>query len=81
MFVCISYEVVSESSRTLIVVTGSVKDALFLHKCFQTSGFILSAMGGKIEKRVCMKFCLKLGKSATETLQMLCEPLDKNSLS
>jgi hypothetical protein len=38
-------------------------------------------MGGKIEKRICMKFCLKLSKSATETLEMLCEPLEENYLS
>jgi hypothetical protein len=106
MFVCISYEVESESSWIVIVVTASVKEderggqghtsashcishhltlhcehALFLHERFQTSGFVLSAMGGKMEKCVCMKFCLKLGKSATETPEMLCEPLEENSLS
>jgi hypothetical protein len=31
----------------------------------------LSATVGKIEQRVCIKFCVKLGKSATETLEML----------
>jgi hypothetical protein len=30
-------------------------------------------MDGKIVQRVCIKFCAKLGKSATETLEMLCE--------
>jgi hypothetical protein len=30
-------------------------------------------MDGKIEQRVCIKFYLKLGKSATETLEMLRE--------
>jgi hypothetical protein len=30
-------------------------------------------MDGKIGQYVCIKFCLKLGKSATETLEMLRE--------
>jgi hypothetical protein len=29
-------------------------------------------MGGKIEQHVYIKFCMKLSKSATETLEMLC---------
>jgi hypothetical protein len=28
-------------------------------------------MDGKIEQRVCIEFCVKLGKSATETMEML----------
>jgi hypothetical protein len=40
------------------------------------SCFILSAMDGKIEQHVCIKFCVKLGKSATETLEMLREVLE-----
>jgi hypothetical protein len=38
---------------------------------FSTSCFILSAMDGKIEQRVCIKFCMILDKFATETLEML----------
>jgi hypothetical protein len=38
-------------------------------------------MDGKIEQRVCIKFCLKLGKSATETLEMLREAFGELSLS
>jgi hypothetical protein len=38
-------------------------------------------MDGKIEQRVCMKFCMKLGKSATETLEMLYEAFGKPSLN
>jgi hypothetical protein len=38
-------------------------------------------MDGKIEQRVCIKFCLKLGKSATETLEMLREAFGEHSLS
>jgi hypothetical protein len=30
-------------------------------------------MDGKIEKCVYIKICVKLGKSGTETLEMLCE--------
>jgi hypothetical protein len=30
--------------------------------------FILSVMDGKIKQRVCIKFCVKHGKSATEAL-------------
>jgi hypothetical protein len=38
-------------------------------------------MDGKIEQRVCVKFCVKLGKSTTETLEILREALGKHSLS
>jgi hypothetical protein len=46
---------------------------------FSTSCFLLAAMDGKIEQCVdgkieqcvCTKFCVKLGKSATETLGKL----------
>jgi hypothetical protein len=30
-------------------------------------------MDGKIEQRVCIKFCVELGKSTAETLEMLRE--------
>jgi hypothetical protein len=36
-------------------------------------------MDGKIEQHVCIKFCMKLGKSATETLEMLCEAFGEYS--
>jgi hypothetical protein len=38
-------------------------------------------MDGKIEQCVCIKFCMKLGKSAAETLEMLHEALGEHSLS
>jgi hypothetical protein len=38
-------------------------------------------MDGKIEQRVCIKFCMKLGKSAIETLEMLREAFGEHSLS
>jgi hypothetical protein len=40
---------------------------------FSTSGFVLSAIDGKIEQHVCSKFWMKLIKSATETLEILCD--------
>jgi hypothetical protein len=47
---------------------------------FSTLCFVLSAMDGKIEQRVCIKFCLKLGKSAAKTLEMLREAFGEHSL-
>jgi hypothetical protein len=38
-------------------------------------------MDDKIEQRVCIKFCVKLGKSDTETLEMLREAFGEHSLS
>jgi transposase len=38
-------------------------------------------MDCKIEQRVCIKFCVKLGKSASETLEMLCVTFGEHSLS
>jgi hypothetical protein len=43
--------------------------------------FVLSVMDGKIEQHVCIKFCVKLGKSATETLEMFHEAFGEYSLS
>jgi hypothetical protein len=38
-------------------------------------------MVGKIKQRVCVKFCVELGKSATETLEILREVFGEHSLS
>lgn len=38
-------------------------------------------MDRKIEQRVCINFCVKLGKSATETLEMIREAFGECSLS
>jgi hypothetical protein len=38
-------------------------------------------MDGKIEQCVCIEFCMKLGKSATKILEMLCEAFGEHSLS
>jgi hypothetical protein len=38
-------------------------------------------MDGKIEQCVCRKFCMRLSKSTTENLEMLCEAFGEHSLS
>jgi hypothetical protein len=38
-------------------------------------------MDGKIEQCVCIKFCVKLGKSTTETLEILHEVLSQTAVS
>jgi hypothetical protein len=38
-------------------------------------------MDSKLEQRVCIKFSVKLGKSATETLEMLRGAFGEHSLS
>jgi hypothetical protein len=38
-------------------------------------------MDGKIEQRVCIKFCVKLSKFATETFEMLREDFGEHFLS
>jgi hypothetical protein len=48
---------------------------------FLTSCFVLSAIDGKIEKLVCIKFCVKLGKSSTGSREMLHEAFGEHSLS
>jgi hypothetical protein len=38
-------------------------------------------MDGKIEQCVCIKFCVELGKSTNETLEMLHEAFGEHTLS
>jgi hypothetical protein len=38
-------------------------------------------MDGKIKQRICIKFCVKLSKSATKTLEMVHEAFGEHSLS
>jgi hypothetical protein len=38
-------------------------------------------MDDKTEQCVCIKFCVKLGKSTTETLEMFCEAFGEHSLN
>jgi hypothetical protein len=51
----------------------------FYTSAFSTSWFSLAAMDGKIEQHVCIKFCVKLGKSTTKTPEMLCEAFEWHS--
>jgi hypothetical protein len=48
---------------------------------FSTLCFILSAMDGKIKQCVSIMFRVKLGKSATETLEMRHEAFGEHCLS
>jgi hypothetical protein len=57
------------------------KHAVLLHECYLTLCFVLSAMDGKIKQCVCIKFCVKLGKSTTETLEILREASGEHALS
>jgi hypothetical protein len=45
------------------------------------SYFVVFAMDGKIEQCICIKFCMKLSKSATETFEMLHEAFGEHPLS
>jgi hypothetical protein len=47
--------------------------ALFYANAYSTLCFVLFAMDGNIKQHVCIKFCVKLNKSAVETLEMLLE--------
>jgi hypothetical protein len=51
-------------------VTSYCEHALFLNECL--FDFVLSVIDGSIEQCVCIKFCMKLSKSATEACEMLC---------
>jgi hypothetical protein len=62
-------------------MTPRCEHALFLHECFSTLRFILSAVDGKIKQHVYIKFCVKLGKSTTDTLVLLREIFGEHSLS
>jgi hypothetical protein len=48
---------------------------------FSTLCFVLSAMDDKIKQHVCIKFCVKLGKSTTKPLEMILEAFGEHSLS
>jgi hypothetical protein len=62
-------------------VTPLCEHALFYTGAFSTSYFLLSAMDGKIEKHVCIKICVKLGKSLPKPLKMLREAFGEHSLT
>jgi hypothetical protein len=46
---------------------------------FSTSCFVLSAMDGKIEQCVCIKFSMKLGNPTIKTREMLHEAFEEHS--
>jgi hypothetical protein len=62
-------------------VTPRSEHALFLHECFFDFVFRFACDGSQNRQRVCIKFCVKLGKSATETLEMLHEAFEEHCLS
>jgi hypothetical protein len=77
------------TSATLLHQSATWHCAVNMHcfymSAFSTSCFVLSAMDGKTEQHVCIKFCMKLGKSANETtFSQLCFvyffPVDVSSL-
>jgi hypothetical protein len=53
----------------------------FYTRALSTRCFLSSAIDGKIKQRVCIKFCVKLGKSAKETFEMLHEACREHSLT
>jgi hypothetical protein len=59
----------------------AVKMHCFYMSAFWALCFVLSAMDGKIEQRVYIKFCVKLSKSATKAHEMLFEAFGEQSLS
>jgi hypothetical protein len=99
--------VVLKSSRTVIVVTDSLKADVrgdkghtseslwhqsakwhramnmqsFYMSALSISHFVLSEMDGKIKQCVCIKFCMKLSKSAIETPEMFHEAYGEHFLS
>jgi hypothetical protein len=54
---------------------------LFYMSAFSTSCFVLCVRDGKFKQCVCIKFCMKICVSTTETLEMLCEAFGGHSLS
>jgi hypothetical protein len=54
---------------------------VFRRVLFRLPCFVLPAMDGKIDQHDCIKFCMKLSKSTTETLEMLREAFGEHSLS
>jgi predicted Na+-dependent transporter len=75
----------SHASKSLLHQSATwhrvVNTHCFYTIAFLTSCFVLSVMDGKIEQHVCIKFCVKLGISATETLEMFREAFGEHSLS
>jgi hypothetical protein len=51
----------------------------FYTSAFSTLCFVLSALDGKVKQRICIKFCVKLGKSSSKTLEMFREAFGEHS--
>jgi hypothetical protein len=66
-----------KSTASVRLVTPRCERTLLLRKCFFDSVFHFAAMDGKIKRRV----CIKLGTTASETLEMLREAFVEHSLS
>jgi hypothetical protein len=63
-------------------MTPCCEHALFLHDYFFDFMFrFFFAMDGKIKQCVCLTFCVKLGTSATKTLEMLREAFGEHYLN
>jgi hypothetical protein len=62
-------------------VISRCERTLFLCMCSFDFMFYLSVMDDRIEQCVCVKFCVKFGKSTTETVEMLHEAFGEHSLS
>jgi hypothetical protein len=101
------FKVLSESSRTIIVINASVKEdrgeakvthpqaycismsletalwtcILFTRVFFRLHVSLCLRFDGKIDQNVCLKCCLKLGKSATDINEILNEEFRKYSLN
>jgi hypothetical protein len=61
-------------------MTPCCEPALFLHKCFFDFRVSFFCDGWQIQERLCIKFCVKLCNSITETLEMLREAFGEHSL-
>jgi hypothetical protein len=59
----------------------AVNKHCFYTNNFLTSCFILSVTDSKFEQYLCIKFCVKLSKSATKPPEMIGEALGEHSLS
>lgn len=61
--------------------TSCLVNVTFCTSALSTSCLVVSAMDGGMDHGVCIKFCVKLGKSASGNLEMLCEALGEHTLS
>jgi hypothetical protein len=80
--VCISYGVCQEILAEILNMCHIASPSQQRPRpCIPENHKSLCAMDGKIKQRVCIKFCVKLGKSTAKTLEMLHEAFGEHSLS